>query len=100
MIKIRQSYHGTGGKEGYLYEVYDIEDNKLGYIDSVPVKTNTGDIVKINKRYYQINKLYDCPLPESEEDEVVWYELEEYEFKANFDLGNILTYSKDVLAKF
>lgn len=93
-MKIRQSYHGTGGKEGYLYEVYDNKVNKLGYLDSIPIKANTGDIVRINKSYYKINKQYDCQLPESEDDEVVWYELEEYEFKADFDLGIIRTYSK------
>ena len=89
MLKIRQSYHGTGGAQGYVWKVYDGKGKKLGQLKNLPVKCGRGDIVSLNGCLYEIVKEYDSDNPRHNKSEVVYYELEPYEFKPDFDLGRI-----------
>lgn len=90
MLIIKQSYHGTGSKEGYKYQVYKPSGRKLGELKDVPTPCGYGDVVTINGEYYIITNQYDSKNPRHEKSEVVFYELEPYVFKPNFDLGNII----------
>lgn len=89
MLKIRQSYHGNGGKEGYKYEVYDSENEYLGEIEEFPIFSRRHQIVLINGKLYEIAKSYDSDLPHEEIDEVVYHILKEYVVKPDYDLGEI-----------
>lgn len=90
MIKIRQSYHGIGGKEGYRYNVYNSKGRKLGELKNLPVNCGIGDVVRLNGELFIITKAYDSDNPRHEKTEVVFYELEPYVFKPDFDLGVII----------
>lgn len=88
-LKIKQSYHGTGGREGYIYEVFDNKGDKLGNIENLPTNCGRASIVSINDEFFRISKIYDSNVKSEIKDEVVYYELSKYEFKPNFDLGKI-----------
>lgn len=90
-LKIRQSYHGNGGKEGYKYKVYNKKGKKLGELKDVPVKCNVGHTLLIDGSLYIISRLYDSPNPRDEQSEVIYYELDRYEFKSDFNLGKIIS---------
>lgn len=89
-LKIRQSYHGTGGKEGYRFKVYNSKGRKLGELKNVPTDCNVGSVVQINGEFYIISNIYDSTNPREERSEVMYYELNKYEFNPDFDLGNII----------
>lgn len=90
IAKIRQSYHGTGGKEGYRFEVYDENDKKMGNLIDVPFTISNDDVVRINDELYQIVKVYDSPLKKDIRNEVVIYELNSYIYNPNYELGKII----------
>ena len=90
MLKIRQSYHGNGGREGYKYKVYDNNGRKLGEISDLPISCGRGDVVKLNNDLYEIVSQYDSDNPRHEKSEVVFYDLEPFEFKPKYDLGEII----------
>ncbi|MFJ8528525.1 hypothetical protein [Bacillus sp. NPDC094106] len=89
-LKIRQSYHGAGGKDGYRYELYNNKEEKIGRLHKVPTSCRFGSTISINGIYYIISALYDSQNPNEENDEVIYYELKRYEFKPDFDLGEII----------
>lgn len=84
MLKIKQTYHGTGSAEGYRYRVYK-NNRKIGDLKKLPRTMGYGSIVKINDQLYQVIKEYDCNKKYSKL-ETVWYELIEFEFKDYTDL--------------
>ena len=90
MLKIRQSYHGTGGKEGYIFKVYNDKGKKLGEIEKIPVECSIGDVVKLEEELYIITAEYESDNPRHEKTEVVYFELEPYEFKPKYELGKII----------
>lgn len=90
MLKIRQSYHGTGGKDGYRFEVYDNVDCYLGDLKDFPIDVDYSDVVQIGEELYILLDSYDSDIPWENRFEVVYHLLEPYEFKPKFDLGNIL----------
>jgi hypothetical protein len=77
VLKIKQSYHGNGGKEGYRFLLYN-NDIELCSIKNVPVEVYYGATLEIGGSIYYVDKIYDCE-KSPEEDEVIWYELEPYE---------------------
>lgn len=83
-MKIKQSYHGTGSKEGYLYQLYRTEKT-IEEIELLPCEVNIGSILEIENEHYRVTKVYDCEIS-PEEDEVIWFELEPYAFQADFVL--------------
>lgn len=89
-ILIRQSYHGTGGKEGYRFKLYDAKGKKLGELKDVPNKCNVGHTISINNVFYVISKIYDSPKPREERSEVIYYELNTFVFQPDFNLGEII----------
>lgn len=89
-LKIRQSYHGNGGKEGYKFKVYDNKGKKIGELRYIPTKCNVDDTVSINGILYIVLRIYDSPNPREERSEVIYYELMKYEFKPIYDLGDII----------
>lgn len=90
MLKIRQSYHGTGGKEGYRFKVYNEKGRKIGELKNLPVNCGRGDVVSINGELYIVTAEYDSDNPRHEKTEVIFYELEPYEFKPKYDLGELI----------
>ncbi|MGM9986357.1 MAG: hypothetical protein ACI35O_03920 [Bacillaceae bacterium] len=90
MIKIRQSYHGTGGREGYKFKVYNDKGKKLGELNNFPVNCGVDDVVALEGELYIVTSEYSSDSPRHEKSEVYFYELEPYVFKPEFDLGNIL----------
>lgn len=82
-LKVIQSYHGTGGKEGYKYEVEKPiretgEYILIGELKDFPLNE---EIVEINGIAYEIVSEYDRnELPTDEENEVIVYELEKYTY--------------------
>ncbi|WP_368900771.1 hypothetical protein [Oceanobacillus oncorhynchi] len=90
MLKIRQSCHGTGGREGYRWDVHNQEHDYLGEIKNFPLgKCGVGNIVKLNGVMYMITAEYDSDLPYEEIDEVVYFELYPAEINADYDLSVI-----------
>ncbi|PLS19481.1 hypothetical protein CVD28_03430 [Bacillus sp. M6-12] len=89
-LKIRQSYHGTGGKEGYKFKLYNNNGKKLGELKDVPSKCNVGNTVVINGELYIISHIYDSPNPRHERSEVMFYELKKYQYKPDFELGDVI----------
>jgi hypothetical protein len=89
-LKIRQSYHGTGGREGYRFKVYNAKGKKLGELKEVPVKCNVGHTLSIDGVHYIVSKLYESPNPRDEKSEVLFYELTKFGFVPTFDLGSIM----------
>lgn len=89
-LKIRQSYHGDGGMEGYRYKVYDSKGKKLGELKKLPTELNIESIVLLNGKMYEIVALYVSENPGHERSEVMYYELKEYVFKPDFELGEII----------
>ncbi|GAA0347673.1 hypothetical protein GCM10008931_43710 [Oceanobacillus oncorhynchi subsp. oncorhynchi] len=89
-LKIKQSYHATGDREGYRWDVYNQEHDYLGVIKNFPLaKCGYGDTVKLNGVVYTIIEEYDSDLPYEEIDEVVYFELEPAEIDVDYDLGVI-----------
>lgn len=78
-LRIRQSYHGNGGKEGYRYKLYDNKGRKLGELQDVPVNCHVGNTLSINGDYYIISHIYDSPNPREKSSEVMYYELNSFE---------------------
>lgn len=83
-MKIKQSYHGTGSKEGYLYKWYK-DNGEIMELVTLPTEVHTGSILAIEDNYYKVRKIYDCEIS-PEELEVVWFELDRHVFKADFNL--------------
>jgi len=88
-LKIRQSYHGNGGREGYKFKLYNTKGKKLGELKDLPVKCNRGDVVELNGSYYMISRVYNSINPREEKSEVIYYELTKYQFKPKFTLEMI-----------
>ncbi|WP_242289676.1 MULTISPECIES: hypothetical protein [Bacillus cereus group] len=89
-LKIRQSYHGTGDVEGYRYELYNNNGEKIGRLHSVPIECNCDNTLSINGVAYIISSVYDSQDPNEEKDEVIYYELKKCECTPDFDLGEII----------
>lgn len=81
-MKIKQSYHGDGGKEGYKYQLYQ-NNKKIGELENLPNEVHYGSTIEINDAVYFVDHIYDCE-KSPEKHEVVWYILEP--FKADFKL--------------
>lgn len=90
MLKVRQSYHGTGGKDGYKYKVYNDKGKKLGELKEMPIDCRHGDVVSISGNFYSIEAQYDSDNPRHERTEVVFYELKPYEFEPRYNLGDLI----------
>ncbi|WP_336124975.1 hypothetical protein [Niallia taxi] len=90
MLKIRQSYHGSGGRDGYKYRIYDDKGKKLGELKKLPVDCGYGDVVAINGELFIVTAEYDSDNPRHEKSEVVFYELEPYKLKPKYDLGKLI----------
>ncbi|HDR7922283.1 hypothetical protein [Bacillus paranthracis] len=89
-LKIRQSYHGTGGIEGYRYELYNNNGEKIGRLHSVPIECNCDNTLSINGVCYIISSIYDSQDQNEEKEEVIYYELKRYECNPDFDLGETI----------
>lgn len=86
ILKIRQSYHGTGGKEGYRFELYNKKDRKIGELIDFPARCEIGDVVEFDGELYIKTAEYDSNNPRHEKTEVMFHELKPYEFKPKFNL--------------
>lgn len=83
-LKVIQSYHGTGGKEGYKYEVEKLieETGEYALIGELKDFPLFEEIVKLDGIAYEIVSEYDRnELPTDEENEVIVYELERYIYR-------------------
>lgn len=85
-LKVRQSYHGNGGKEGYRYKLYNNKGKKLGELKDFPINYKVNSVVELFGEYYIISHYYDSTNPRDERSEVIFYELVKYEFKPDFVL--------------
>jgi hypothetical protein len=54
------------------------------------VRCEIGNTVLINQKMYIITDIYSSPKPRERKSEVIYYELVKYEYKADFDLGEII----------
>lgn len=90
VLKIRQSYQGNGGKDGYKYEVYNREYDYLGELRYFPNEYSSQDTFSINGKIYKVQEEYDSDLPHEEEDEVVYYILKEINSELTYDLGYVI----------
>lgn len=82
-LKVIQSYHGTGGKEGYKYEVEKLieETGKYVFIGELKDFPMYDEIVELNGIAYEITREYERDeLPTDDENEVLVYELEKYTY--------------------
>lgn len=89
-LKIRQSYHGSGSKEGYKFKVYDKKGKKLGTLLDLPSDCNVDDTVRVDGTLYIISKIHDSDNPREKRSEVIYFELTKYEFKPDYDVGSII----------
>lgn len=82
-IRVIQSYHGTGGKEGYKFQVEKRikKSDKYVFIGELKDFPMYEEIVELNGVAYKVVKEYSREeLPTDEEYEVVVYELEKYTY--------------------
>lgn len=82
-LKVIQSYHGTGGKEGYRFKVEKFVDEvgEYVYIGELKDFPTHERIVELNEIPYEIVKEYDRDeFPTDEENEVMVIELEKYTY--------------------
>lgn len=82
-LKVIQSYHGTGGKEGYKYEVEKLieENGKYIFIGELKDFPMYEEIVELNGIAYKVVNEYSREeLPTDDENEVIVYELEKYTY--------------------
>ncbi|WP_323709422.1 hypothetical protein [Mammaliicoccus sciuri] len=82
-LKVIQSYHGTGGKEGYKYEVEKLIRETGEYILIGELKDFPMDeeVVELNGLVYNVVSEYSRDeLPTDEENEVIVYQLERYTY--------------------
>lgn len=82
-LRVIQSYHGTGGKEGYRYEVEKLvkETGKYVFIGELKDFPMYDEIVELNGIAYEITREYERDeLPTDDENEVLVYELEKYTY--------------------
>lgn len=85
-LKIRQSYHGTGGIDGYRFKLYNEVGTKLGELECLPTNFSSGDTLYLSGELYIVVDKYDSTLKHEERSEVIYYELEPYKFEATYDL--------------
>lgn len=95
-LKIRQSYHGNGGKDGYGYELYNNKGEKIGRLQNVPIDCNDDNTLSINGVTYIISSIYDSQDPNEEKDEVIYYELKRHQCNPDFDLGEIIEHIANI----
>lgn len=89
-LKVIQSYHGTGGKEGYKYEVEKLIRETGEYILIGELKDFPMDeeVVELNGLVYNVVSEYSRDeLPTDEENEVIIYQLERYTYPTFHKLG-------------
>lgn len=65
-------------------------NRQIGEIKDLPVKCGRGDVVNIDGELYIITREYDSDNHKHEKSEVVFYELENYVFKPDYDLGELI----------
>ena len=88
-MEIRQSYHGTGGKDGYLFEVFSDQGLKLGTLDDLPHGVSVGKTVEINHTLYIVDDYHEPQTEEAEKYEVIIYRLKLFSYEPDFNLGLI-----------
>lgn len=86
---IKQSYHGTGGSNGYKYEISNSVENIVGTIKDLPLEVTYRSVVKIDNFLYKVISIYDSEEPADKGNEVIFYGLQKFEFKNYFELGKI-----------
>ena len=86
MLKIRQSYHGIGGAEGYVWKVYDTKGKKLGELERLSSYVEIGSTLRLDDDLYMVMNVYDSDNPRHEKSEVIYYELEPYTFYPDFEI--------------
>lgn len=74
---IRQSYHGSGGSDGYRYRVLDSEYNSLGWVHNFPVFHEQDIFEFFDKLYVSTYEEDDCT-PNGEKYEITYIYLKEY----------------------
>lgn len=82
-LKVIQSYHGTGGKEGYKFQVEKRikKSDKYVFIGELKDFPMYEEIVELNGVAYEVVSEYDRrETPTDEENEVIVYELEKYTY--------------------
>ncbi|UXU70169.1 hypothetical protein [Mammaliicoccus sciuri] len=82
-LRVIQSYHGTGGKEGYKFQVEKFNGNIREYVYVGELKDFPIDqrMVELDGVEYEIIDVYDRnELPKDEEQEVVVFVLAEYTY--------------------
>lgn len=72
---IRQSYHGTGGKEGYRYKILNSDYEFIGCIDDFPIN-HESHLFEIRGVFYTSMYEEEDNTPNGEKDEVVYIHLE------------------------
>lgn len=72
---IKQSYHGTGGKEGYKYKVLNSDYEFIGWIDDFPIN-HKSHLFEIRGVFYTSMYEEEDNTPIGEKDEIVYIHLE------------------------
>ncbi|MFI8677541.1 hypothetical protein [Bacillus thuringiensis] len=95
-LRIRESYHGTGGKDEYKYELYNNNGEKIGVLGHLPVECNYDNAVSVNGVAYIILSIYGSQDPNEEKEKVIYYELKRYQCNPDFDLGEMIEHMADI----
>lgn len=85
-LVIRQSYHGTGSSEGYLWKVFNGNNDFIGELESFSSNVNIDSVCKINDKLYVVKDINDSKIAEEIDDEVIYFKLERWEYTPDFDL--------------
>lgn len=72
---IRQSYHGSGGKEGYRYKVLNSDYEFIGWIDNFPIN-HESHLFEIRGVFYSSIYEEEDNTPNGEKYEIVYIHLE------------------------
>ena len=72
---IKQSYHGSGGKEGYKYKVLNSDYKFIGWIDNFPIN-HESHLFEIRGVFYTSMYEEEDNTPDGEKYEIVYIHLE------------------------
>ncbi|MGX6978977.1 hypothetical protein ACWN8V_06940 [Vagococcus elongatus] len=86
-LVVRQSYHGTGSYEGYVWKVYDRNNNFIGELGSFSSDVNVDSVCKLNNKLYVVTDVCDSKIQEEVHDEVIYFKLKRWEYSPDFDLN-------------
>lgn len=85
-LTVKQSYHGTGSSEGYVWKVFNGNNYFLGELESLSSNVNIDSVCRIHDRLYIVQDINGSEIPEEIDTEVAYFKLKRWEYTPDFEL--------------